>query len=57
MFDPGVISLPGVLKNLKKNMAFTPDGVHFPFILIHLNRAVPWKTCLKKKGYLLILIK
>jgi len=51
MSDPGVISLPGVLKNLKKIMIFTSNGGHSPFTLIRQNRAGPWKSFLNTKAY------
>jgi hypothetical protein len=57
MFDPGAISLPGVLKNLRKSMIFISNGGHFPFIQIHLNRAVPWKNCLNTKEHRSMWIK
>jgi hypothetical protein len=57
MSDPGAISLPGVLKNLKTNMILRSNGGLFPFIQIHLNRDALWKTCLKTKGFPLMWTK
>jgi len=57
MFDPGVISLPGVLRNLKKTMIFISNGEPFHYIRIHPNRVVLWKNCLNIKGYRLMWTK
>jgi len=46
-FDPGAISLPGVLKNCKKSMQSASSGRLFRFILKHPKKGAPLKICLR----------
>jgi hypothetical protein len=53
-FDPGAISLPGVLNGYKKILKLIFNGQHFRFILIRRNKAGHWKNCLPAEILILV---